>query len=207
MGTSPYALWNQASTVLLPPSSFSLRAWRGMTQGRSKEGLVENSWIMVTKWLSCFLVILGAPQVSLEITGLVPRTAQGGSVETQHNSHGVGYILSMVAHDLDILGSYWCFVVNWVSCWIRKRVNTVEHLKKASMMNGTHTHMADEMELSDSQMAGHSYSQFHNYYLIMLHQHPPVVLEPHYPPSWAMITVFSGDPFIDMLCQQSIGLD
>ena len=40
----------------------------------------------------------------LEITAVVLGTAEGGTFETRPNHLGAGYILAMVAHNLDIVG-------------------------------------------------------------------------------------------------------
>jgi len=50
-------------------------------------------------------------EVYLEMTSLVVRTVDRGIFETHSHHLGGDHILHLVAHNMEILGLHWCFVV------------------------------------------------------------------------------------------------
>ena len=73
--------------------------------------------MMLADQLDCFLVVLEALLVLLEMMARVLGTAAGETFETRHNHLGGGHILPTVAHNLGNIGLRWLLVANSsVSC-------------------------------------------------------------------------------------------
>jgi len=87
-----------------------------MSPGLQKQVLVVKSWKCLAEGWESICVVWGACQEYMEMTGLAVRNADAGIFETCHDCLGGGWILARVAHNLKILGIYWCLVVNFVSC-------------------------------------------------------------------------------------------
>jgi hypothetical protein len=72
---------------------------------------------MLADGLDCFLAVLEALPVHLEMTALLLGTAAGEIFQTCHNRLGGGHILATVVHNLDLVGLRWWLVGNCcVSC-------------------------------------------------------------------------------------------
>jgi len=137
------------SAMPLATGNFSLCSlWRVSYVHRKEVQVEEWSWMMLADWLDCFLEVVEAMLVRLEMMALVLESADGVTFETHHNHLGGGHILATVAHNLEILGLGWWLVGNIVSCWIANCDKTTRHPEMATVDAGNHTHLADDIDWS-----------------------------------------------------------
>jgi len=101
---------------------------------------------MFADWLDGFLAVREALLVNLDITAHVLESVEGGTFETHHNHLDRGYILAMVAHNMNILDLRWCLGANCVPGWIESADKTTKRQEMAAVNADRNTHLADDID-------------------------------------------------------------
>jgi len=166
IGTQPLFLQDQLSVVGPVVETCHWEAETGSlscTRKRSWWSTAGWCWpngYNVSQW--CW----GAVEVQLELKAPVLRAAETGTFQTCHHLFGAVHILATVDHNLEIIGQYGYWVVNWVSYGMENGDKTGECQERGTMKECNHTDTVYPIDWCVTQMDWYCWWQFEKYYLI-----------------------------------------
>jgi len=203
MGANPQSLPHLSCAVPLPAEIISFGGQWEVSEVRRDFVRRESRRTLLADWLDWLLPVLEADEVRLDMTAPVQWIAEGGTFEVHHNHLGGSRMVAMMAHNSDIIGlHHQSLVASLVSCGMGEGGKTGECLDMVAAKAGNYTLVVDEINLGVAQIACLCSVYFQHYCLMLPQWSSGCCCEPDSRPTEAILVVFSGDPFVDIVWKQ-----